>query len=226
MRNLRLLAWQTLALFFISALTLFGAAGTLVYFSGWLYLALFMGFFVSLNLWLLAHNPGLFQERMHLGTSDQMGWDKFLFPLLFLSPLVWLALSAYDATRGHWSNMPISIQALGLFLLVGSFYLFFLTFRENTFLSTVVRIQSDRGHSVISTGPYHYVRHPMYAGMLLFAIGTPLVLGSWYGLLLGIGFMLILARRAILEERTLRTHLQGYADYMLRVKYRLIPYVW
>jgi protein-S-isoprenylcysteine O-methyltransferase Ste14 len=110
--------------------------------------------------------------------------------------------------------------------LLWSFYFFFLTFRENSFLSPVVRIQNERGHTVVSTGPYHYVRHPMYAGFLPFMIGTPLLLGSWYGVLLGLAFMIVLARRAVLEERTLQKELRGYADYMTQVKYRLIPYIW
>ena len=90
----------------------------------------------------------------------------------------------------------------------------------------MVRIQQERGHAVISTGPYHYVRHPMYAAILIFVVGTSLLLGSWYGLLFGMARMVVLARRAILEERTLREHLHGYTDYIAHVQYRLIPYVW
>jgi protein-S-isoprenylcysteine O-methyltransferase Ste14 len=107
---------------------------------------------------------------------------------------------------------------------VGEFI--FIAFRENSYASPVVRIQEDRGQTVISTGPYHYVRHPMYSGIVIFAIGTPLLLGSWYGALWGLIFVIILARRAVLEERTLREELPGYADYMAQVKYRLIPYIW
>ena len=113
-----------------------------------------------------------------------------------------------------------------MLVMVSSFYLFFLTFRENTYLSTVVRIQEDRGQTVISTGPYHYVRHPMYAGMLIFMVGTSLLLGSWHGILFGVIFILLLIRRTILEERTLLKELPGYKDYMAKVKYRFIPYVW
>ena len=97
---------------------------------------------------------------------------------------------------------------------------------RRAFLSPVVRMQGDRGQTVISTGPYHYVRHPMYAGLLFFVIGTSLLLGSGYGILVGMLFVALLARRAVLEERTLRNELPGYDGYMARVKYRLIPYVW
>lgn len=133
---------------------------------------------------------------------------------------------ALDAVHFHWSPLPAWLQGVGVLVLLSSFYLLFLTFRENTYLSTIVRIQADRGHTVVSTGPYHYVRHPMYTGMLAFMIGTPLVLGAWYGIFGGLLFMLILARRAVLEEQTLRHELGGYPAYMAQVKYRLIPYLW
>ena len=90
----------------------------------------------------------------------------------------------------------------------------------------MVRIQEERGHSVISTGPYHFVRHPMYAGFLLFVVGTSLLLGSWWGLAIGLVFIAALGRRAVLEERTLRAELDGYEGYMTQVRYRIVPGVW
>ena len=163
---------------------------------------------------------------MSLSRSDQQEWDKVLFPFLLVLPFVWLAIISLDAVRFHWSYVSGWLQWVGAGILLCSFYLFFLTFRENSYLSTVVRVQEERGHTVISTGPYHRVRHPMYSAFLLFMIGTPLVLGSWYGILLGLLFMVVLARRAVLEERTLQKELRGYAAYIAQVKYRLIPYVW
>jgi protein-S-isoprenylcysteine O-methyltransferase Ste14 len=163
---------------------------------------------------------------MRLGTSDQKGWDKLLFPLLLILPFAWLMFMSFDAVRVHWSPLPFWVEIIGAIVLLCSFYLLFLTFRENAYLSPVVRIQKERGHTVVSTGPYHYVRHPMYAAMLVFVVGTSLLLGSGYGLLLGLLFILVLAQRAVLEERALRTELQGYATYMAEVKYRLIPHVW
>ncbi len=99
-------------------------------------------------------------------------------------------------------------------------------FRENSYLSPVVRVQKERGQTVISTGPYHYVRHPMYSAMVIFFVGTSLMLGSWYGVLFGLIIVLLLARRAVLEERTLQRDLSGYTAYMAGVKYRLMPHVW
>ena len=104
--------------------------------------------------------------------------------------------------------------------------LFFLVFRENAFLSQAVRIQSEREHTVVSSGPYRFVRHPMYSTAILFLAGTSLLLGSWIGLVLGMGLIVGVAFRAVQEERTLRAELPGYDAYMSRVRFRLIPYVW
>ena len=194
--------------------------------AGWTFLALFFGFFLSVNGWLLRHNPGLLEERLHYARADQQGWDKLLFPVVALFPIALLVFSSFDAERFHWSPVPLWLQAVGTVILLCSFYLFFLTFRENPYLSPVVRLQEERGQTVISTGPYAFVRHPMYVGIDAFVLGTPLLLGSWYALLLGLLLVGLLARRAVLEERTLRKELPGYAVYMARVKYRLIPYVW
>jgi len=217
---------QFIGIFVAFALALFLPAGTLVWHAGWIFLALFFSFYLAITIWLYHHNPGLLQERMRLRTSDQLAWDKVLFPLLMIIPFAWLMFMSFDAVRFHWSPLPVWLEFVGVVVLLCSFYLLFLTFRENAYLSPVVRIQEERGHTVVSTGPYHYVRHPMYAAMLVFVVGTSLLLGSGYGILLALLFMVVLARRAVLEERTLREELHGYAAYMTQVKYRLIPYVW
>jgi protein-S-isoprenylcysteine O-methyltransferase Ste14 len=224
--NLKLQVGQFLAYLVAFGLALFLPAGTLAWLAGWIFLALFFGFLLATNLWLFKHNPGLLQERMRLGTSDQQGWDKLLFPLLLLLFFGWLISISLDAGRFHWSPVPVWLQFVGAIVLLCSFYLLFLTFRENSYLSTVVRIQEDRGQTVVSTGPYHTVRHPMYSAILVFTMGTSLLLGSWYGVLSGLVLMILLARRTLLEERTLRAELAGYAAYMGQVKYRLIPYIW
>lgn len=224
--DIKLLVWQSVGIFVSFALALFLPAGTLAWLAGWIFLALFFGFYLAVTVWLFQHNPGLLTERMRFTTADQQGWDKLLFPVLLLFPFVWLMFIAFDAVRFHWSPVPVWLQIVGALVLVCSFYLFFLTFRENAYLSPVVRIQDDRGHAVVSTGPYQYVRHPMYAGILVFVVGTSLFLGSWYGVLFGLMLVGLVARRAVLEERTLRQELRGYAAYMAQVQYRIIPYVW
>ena len=225
--NLELLTVQIVGMFAVFGLALFLAAGTVAWPAGWAFLVLFFGFVVAISLWLLRHNPGLLNERMTgIGKPDQKKWDKVFYGLANVFFLAWLVLMPLDAVRFRWSHMPAWLQVAGVVLLLNSFYLFFLMFRENPYLSPAVRVQTDRGQTVVSTGPYHYVRHPMYAAFIPYMLGTTLLLGSWYGLLLGLVLVVGIARRAVLEERMLRAELQGYDAYMAHVKYRLIPHIW
>ena len=128
---------------------------------------------------------------------------------------------ALDAVRFRWSQVPIWVQAVGAVLIALCMYVFYLTFRENTFAAPVVKIQAERGHQVVTTGPYALVRHPMYAGALLLFIGIPLLLGSWYGLAGALVMMALLVTRIVMEERTLTNELPGYREYAARVRWRL-----
>ena len=221
------LTTKVLGMFVAVALALFLSAGTIVWPAGWAFLALFFGFVVSLSLWLLRNNPDLLAERLTgVGRVDQKAWDKLFFAIALVLFFGWLVLMALDAIRFHWSEMPLWLQIVGALILVGSFWLFFLTFRENSYLSPAVRIQTERGHRVVTTGPYHYVRHPMYAAFVVYLLGAMLLLGSWYGSIVALLLFIAMARRAVLEERTLRTELHGYEAYMTAVRYRLVPYVW
>jgi protein-S-isoprenylcysteine O-methyltransferase Ste14 len=227
MVNRGLLAGQIAGMFVVFALALFLAAGTIAWPAGWTFLILFFGFVVAISLWLLRNNPGLLTERMTgVGKPGQKAWDKVWYLLANVVFFAWLVLMALDAARFHWSQFFVWLHVVGGILLLCSFYLFFLTFRENSYLSPAVRVQTDRGQTVVSTGPYRFVRHPMYAAFILYALGTTFLLGSWYGLLLGLVLVVMVARRAVLEERTLREELPGYDAYTAQVKYRLIPYVW
>ncbi|MBV9690930.1 MAG: isoprenylcysteine carboxylmethyltransferase family protein [Ktedonobacteraceae bacterium] len=225
--NLKLLTAEIVGTFVVFALVQFLAAGTIVWPAGWAFLILFFGFTITLSRWLLRHNPGLLTERMTgIGKPDQKTWDKVFYLIVTVIFLAWLVLMPFDAVRFHWSQMPGWLQVVGALLLLCSFYLFFLTFQENPYLSPAVRVQTEREQTVVSTGPYHYVRHPMYGTFIIFMVGTTLLLGSWYGLFLGLILVVAIALRAVLEERTLRAELSGYDEYMAQVKYRLIPYVW
>jgi len=225
--NLHLLAAQITGLFVAFAAALFLPAGTIAWPAGWAFLILFFGFVIAISLWLLRYSPGLLAERMTgAGKPDQKAWDKVFHLTAGIVFFGWLALMALDAARFRWSQMPLPLQGSGAILLLASFALFFLTFRENAFLSPAVRIQRDRGQVVVSTGPYHHVRHPMYAAFILYALGTNLLLGSWYGLLLALILIIMVAWRSVREEGTLREELPGYEAYMATVMYRLIPYLW
>jgi protein-S-isoprenylcysteine O-methyltransferase Ste14 len=221
------LAVQISGMFVVFALVLFASAGTVRWLAGWCFLILFFGFVIALSLWLLRHNPALLTERMTgIGNAGQQRWDKVFFVLANVFFIAWLILMPMDVVRFHWSHMPVLMQVAGAAISILSFWLFFLTFRENSYLSPAVRIQTERGHTVVTTGPYRYVRHPMYTAALVFFVGTTLLLGSLYGLLGAMVIVIAIAIRAVGEERLLRTELPGYDAYMKNVKYRLIPYFW
>ena len=224
--SIKLVVAQVAITLLIYALPLFLPAGFHAWLAAWVFLVLWLGFWLFILVWLFRQNPGLFWERMQLRTPDQKGWDKIIGPLVYVSLFLWLLFTAYDTAHFHWSPVPIWLQGGGVIILICSFFLFFLTFRENAYLSPLVRVQQDRGQKVISTGPYHFVRHPMYAATLIFVIGTPLLLGAWYGILVAPVVMIILAWRAVMEERTLQKELPGYLEYTALVKFRLIPFIW
>jgi protein-S-isoprenylcysteine O-methyltransferase Ste14 len=208
------------------AVPLFIPGGIRAWPAAWIFLVIWFVFNHGILAWLYMHNPDLLQERLQVETKNRPNWDKILTLLLYSAIFLWLLFMAFDVVRYHWSPVNRYFQVGGTALLLCSCYLLFTVFRENTYLSMAVRVQAERGQTVISTGPYRVVRHPMYAAMIFFFLGTPLLLGSWLGIPLGILMMVILAWRAVLEEGALRQELPGYAEYMAQVKYRFIPHVW
>jgi protein-S-isoprenylcysteine O-methyltransferase Ste14 len=213
--------------FAVFAALLFVCAGTLLWPAGWAFLALFFGFALAIVLWLARKEPELLAERMSSPMqSGQPLWDKVFVVAVMVLFVAWLILMPLDAVRFGYSEVPGWLQILGALGVVLSFYIMFLTFRENAYLAMVVKVQQERGQSVVSTGPYRYVRHPMYASTLLFFPGSALLLGSWWGLMFCTVLLGLLVWRIPLEERMLENGLDGYDEYERNVRYRLIPHVW
>jgi protein-S-isoprenylcysteine O-methyltransferase Ste14 len=212
--------------FAAQGLCILGGAGTLDWPAAWAYLFVLSGSMVGLTVSLAQRDPALLAERMR-GTAQkgQPLWDKIYASSLQLIWFGWLTLMGLDHRFG-WSAMPGWLTWVGVASVALGFWIIHLTFLENSFLSPAVRVQSERGHEVVSTGPYAIVRHPMYAGAMFLFAGTALALGSWWGLLGGTLLELSVASRILGEERVLRAGLAGYADYADRVHYRLIPFVW
>ena len=221
-----LVLFQVVSTLAIYALPVLIPAGIRAWLSAWVFLGLWFGFWLFILIWLYIQNPGLFWERMLTTTSGRKVWNKILVPVLYGAIFLWLLFTAFDAGRFHWLSVPRGVEIVGAFILGASFVLFFLTFRANSYLWTIIRVQEERGQVVITTGAYRFVRHPMYAATLVFFVGTPLLLGAWYGDLASPIVAIVLAWRAFLEEKTLQKDLQGYDEYMTRPKYRLIPFVW
>jgi protein-S-isoprenylcysteine O-methyltransferase Ste14 len=208
----------------VFAALLFVSAGTVLWTAGWVFMAIFFGFALAITLWLAREHPVLLAER--LSPPIQRGqplWDKVFVAAIVLLFVAWLILMPLDAVRLGWSEVPGWLQVLGAVGLVLSFYVLFLTFRENAYLALVVKVQEERGQTVVTSGPYRYVRHPMYASMFLFFPGCALLLGSWWGLLLCLVILGLLIWRTTLEDRMLKNELAGYEEYARQVRYRLIP---
>ncbi|SED35942.1 Protein-S-isoprenylcysteine O-methyltransferase Ste14 [Rhizobiales bacterium GAS191] len=218
---------QTFLWFGAMAVLLFSAAGTLNWPGAWAFLAEMVGLSLVSGSSLARHDPALLEERLRpLVQKDQMAADKVLMSLFLLLVILWLVFMGLDAVRFAWSSVPLFLQALGALCLFICVAIGYRVMRENSFAAPVVKIQTERRQTVITTGPYRHVRHPMYAGALFFFVGTPLLLGSWWGLAFALALTLLLCVRIPIEEKALRAGLQGYDDYAARVRYRLIPLIW
>ncbi|MDR3536406.1 MAG: isoprenylcysteine carboxylmethyltransferase family protein [Acetobacteraceae bacterium] len=206
---------------------LFAGAGTLAWPEAWLLVALHALASIALTVRLWRHDPALLAERMKpLSQPDQPAWDRHLLRVFMGVFLVWLVAMGADAERFGWSRVPVAVEAGGAALQIAAYAIIDQTMRANTFLAPVVKIQRERGHRVISTGPYAIVRHPMYAGAVLLFVGMPLLLGSWWGLIGAAVMIAMLAVRCVREETVLRRDLPGYEDYIARVRYRFVPGIW
>jgi protein-S-isoprenylcysteine O-methyltransferase Ste14 len=206
---------------------LFVPAGTIRWPQAWLFLIELGVTGLLISGWLYVHDPALLAQRMASPVQrEQAAWDRIFMICVLLFFCAWLAVMGLDAVRFRASHVPVWAQGVGAAAILVSQYVFWLVFRANSYAAPVVKIQKDRGHAVATTGPYAYVRHPMYAGAILLLLGIPLLLGSWYGLALAPILVVGFAIRAVLEERTLSAQLPGYADYAARVRYRFVPLIW
>jgi protein-S-isoprenylcysteine O-methyltransferase Ste14 len=221
----RLLLQNILWLVGLGAL-LFLPAGTLHWPAAWLFLATTVVLGLAAGLWLAKVDPALLAERMKpMMQKGQPAADKKLMLALGFAGLIWLLAIGLDR-RWHWSDVPLALQALGYVLFLAATALMLRVVRENSFAAPVVKVQAERGHRVIDTGPYAFVRHPMYSGAVLYFAGIAVLLGSWWGLILSSVFFVLFSIRAAIEERALIDGLPGYADYLARVRYRLVPGLW
>ncbi|OHV68150.1 isoprenylcysteine carboxyl methyltransferase [Mesorhizobium sp. LCM 4577] len=220
------LVFQTFIWFGVMGALMFLSAGTLRWTAAWVYIVVMVGLSLTMGVALARRDPGLMNERLRPPIQKtQTAADKILLSILLIGIFAWLVLMGLD-TRFGWSVVPVWVQVIGALVLLVGIWICYLTMLENSFAAPVVKIQDERGQKVITTGPYGYVRHPMYAGAIVYFAGTALLLGSWWGLAAVLAFILLLALRTFIEEKTLRTGLQGYDDYAARVRYKLIPMVW
>jgi protein-S-isoprenylcysteine O-methyltransferase Ste14 len=176
---------------------------------------------------LARDDPALLEERMKpLIQKGQPLWDKLIMASFVLLFFGWLILMGLDAGRFRWSAMPPLLQWLGAAGILISMWIWSWTVQANPFLANVVKIQAERGHRVVTKGPYGFVRHPFYATTLLLLPSAALMLGSWFGLAAAVPLAGVVVLRTALEDRELHRKLGGYADYAQRIRYRLAPWLW
>lgn len=219
---------------FIVRMSLFGVllmwpAGTWHWWEVWVMWGLWSVFGVITTQYLIHHDPALLAERLKLVPihKDQKTWDKVLMAFFFVAGIALYMVPGFDVVRYGWSaSLPLWMKIAAIIIQIPCLIVLGWVMRENTYLSQVVKIDKQRGHKVITTGPYAWVRHPMYTAAIILFFAFPVALGSRYALILAGILTVLLVVRTYLEDRTLHDELEGYTEYARQTRYRLIPGIW
>jgi protein-S-isoprenylcysteine O-methyltransferase Ste14 len=203
------------------ALVLFLPAGTLAYWEAWAYLTIVFIPAAFVGTYLLRHDPAFLERRMH--TREQQAPQKAIIKLSALWFLLAFILPGLDHRIG-WSDVPVPVVLAADILVLLGYGVIVRVFRENRYASRVIEVAE--GQYVISSGPYAVVRHPMYVGVILMYLASPVALGSWWALLPALLIVPLLVIRILNEEKVLAEGLPGYSEYMQKTRYRLIPGIW
>ena len=214
-----------MALLSISVL-LFGVAGRFDWTAAWSFLGILLATCICGVPWLAAHDPDLVRERMSRAADSVPRWDRVLIAAYRWLIVAMFMTAALDAGRYRWSRMPLTLQIAGAVALVTSFVLIWRVLAVNHFAAAWARLQPERGQSVVQSGPYRIVRHPMYTAIITFVFGVALLLGSWLALVFAVLIGVLFVVRTRLEDRMLADGLDGYRAYASRVTSRLVPGVW
>jgi protein-S-isoprenylcysteine O-methyltransferase Ste14 len=211
-------------LILLLAIALFAPAWTLRFWQAWLYLFLFASSSAAITIYLWKRDPALLSRRVSAGPiAEKTRAQQIIQLFASIGFLAILVVPSLDR-RFSWSHVPLWIVLAGDLLVVLGFYIVFKVFCVNTFTSATVEVTEQQ--TVISIGPYAFVRHPMYSGALVMLVGTPLALASWWGLVAFVVMVAVIVVRLLDEEKLLLANLPGYTEYVARVKYRLMPSVW
>jgi protein-S-isoprenylcysteine O-methyltransferase Ste14 len=202
----------------------FGSAGTFDYWQGWAFIIVFTVSTNLIGIYLAIKDPALLERRLKAGPgAETRPLQKALITVAFAGSIALPVVCVLDYRFG-WSHVPPSVSVLGNVLVALGLMIDLRVFRENSYgASTIERMEDQK---VISTGPYAWVRHPMYVGVIVMVIGAPLALGSYWGLLFLLLNVPVLILRILDEEKMLQQELEGYSDYMKEVRYRLVPGLW
>ncbi len=223
MNRIRLFLYLILSIPFmilLMGLLLFLPAGNLYWLNGWIFIASLIFYLLLTFIYFVIKDPSTLAKRSKLSTK---AGDSIFFIIISLIFLSLILLPAFDYRFG-WSQIPFFISWIGIAGLIVSYLILFLVMRENSFASKGLMIHENQ--TVIDTGPYSQVRHPMYMASIIMSFSIPLTLGSLIGIIPAISVPFIIAFRIRKEEEMLLTELEGYNSYLKKVKYRLIPKIW
>ena len=209
---------------FLFVALIFWPAGTFDYWQGWLFLGIFAASTVGFTVYLAIYDRPLLERRLKAGPQHEREWSQKIIVSLVLFAFCTLVVLPVLDYRNAWSPVARWVSILGDVMILLSFLFIFWVTRVNSFAASNIRVEKDQ--IVIDTGPYAHVRHPMYAAAIWLFVGMPLALGSWWSLALIVPFMPVLVWRLLDEEKILQRDLAGYTEYMRRVRFRLIPFVW
>src|SRR5215470_10639067 len=222
----RQIVFTVIYLLFWPALFLF-LSGDWSWTEGWIFSIWFLATTIAVSIYLYRKDPSLLAERYRKpGTGNQKPWDKAMLIMIMVLFLLWVVLIPLDKRLGWTVQYPVALKYVGIIMLLLSSFFLFRAFTDNTFLSPLVRVQTERKQQLVTTGVYGFVRHPMYLGALFMFLGTPLLTGSSIGVGIGLLMVLLLAVRALGEEKMLMEEFQDYAAYKQKVRYRFIPFLW
>jgi protein-S-isoprenylcysteine O-methyltransferase Ste14 len=205
---------------------LFLSAGRLDWMAGWVYVATFVASSGIDQFAAARRSPGLSEARGKWRRADTKPFDRIFLRLYLPLTIMQLVVSGLDAVRFRWSAMPVAATCAGVAMFAVSSAIVAWAMAVNRFAETTVRIQADRGHTVVKNGPYQFCRHPMYVGFILKFLGTSLILRSVWGLAIGAVIAGLFTWRTAMEDRTLRRELAGYEEFTRQTRYRLAPGVW
>ncbi|HSW63430.1 MAG TPA: isoprenylcysteine carboxylmethyltransferase family protein [Dissulfurispiraceae bacterium] len=208
----------------VIAVAMFAPAGRIDWWQAWAFLGIFFGTIAFNAVFILRRDPELIAERAETKKNTK-GWDKTMTAAITVMTLLALVVAGLDVRFG-WSSVPLAVSVSGLVLVVVGNALVSWGMAANRFFARTVRIQQDRGQTVCSAGPYRFVRHPGYAGMIVYGLAMAPGLGSWWALVPAVLAAVAFVVRTLLEDHMLQTELPGYSDYTTRVRYRLVPGIW